>query len=80
MTTPVWHLVTGDPAAVDRALDALGVERRVDPDTGVIDHTNLFVLIDRAGRVAYRLTPGDREARWLEDALHLLLAEAPRGS
>ena len=71
-----WHLVTGDPDAVEATLDRWGFGRRRDPSTGVIEHANLFVLIDRAGRQAFRLSlgSGGRES-WLGDALALLLDE-----
>jgi protein SCO1/2 len=74
---PLYNLVTGDNAEVERVLDAMGVTRRRDPETGVIDHPSLFVLIDRGGSVAYRLTLGDRQERWLGSALRLLLREPP---
>ncbi|MNC96767.1 hypothetical protein D3C83_142260 [compost metagenome] len=60
---------------MESTLDALGVARTRDPETGVIDHANLFVLVDRDGRVAYRFTLGERQERWLVQALRLLLAE-----
>ena len=79
MQTPLYNLVTGDPAEVERVLDAMGVARQRDPETGVIEHANLFLLVDRAGDVAYRLTLGDRQERWLVSALRLLLAEPADG-
>lgn len=72
---PFWHLVTGEPATVERTLDAMGVSRRRDPATGVIDHANLFLLVDRDGRLAYRFSLGERQERWLGSALELLLRE-----
>jgi len=41
----------------------------------VIDHANLFLLLDRNGKVAYRLGLGDRQERWLASALRILLQE-----
>jgi protein SCO1/2 len=79
MQTPLYNLVTGDPVEVERVLDAMGVARQRDPETGVIEHANLFLLLDRAGDVAYRLTLGDRQERWLVSALRLLLAEPADG-
>lgn len=75
LAAPTWRLVTGNPGSVNDLLDHMGVERRRDPVTGVIDHANLFVLIDRQGRVAYRLSLGDQQQRWLASALRLLLSE-----
>lgn len=75
MQPPVWHLVTGRAPEVERTLDLMGVSRRRDPATGVIDHANLFMLVDRRGRVAYRFSLGSRQERWLSTALRLLLRE-----
>jgi len=75
---PMWNLVTGEPAKVERVLDLLSVERQRDPETGVIDHSNLFILVDREGRVAYRLTLGKQQQLWLISALQVLLAEPAR--
>lgn len=76
---PRYELVTGEPAQVERVLDDMGIARTRNPDTGVIDHANLFLLIDRGGRIAYRLTLGERQQRWLVSALELLLREKPDG-
>jgi protein SCO1/2 len=74
---PLYTLVTGPAGEVEGILDEMGIARRRDPETGVIDHANLFLLLDREGRVAYRLTLGDRQERWLVSALRLLLREPP---
>ena len=79
MKTPLYHLVTGKVPEVEGTLDRIGVSRRRDPKTGVIDHANLFILVDRQGKVAYRLTLGPRQERWLGTALRLLLNESPHG-
>lgn len=75
---PLWHLVTGQPAAVERTLDLMNVSRKRDPETTAIDHANLFLLVDRHGRLAYRFTLGDQQERWLTTALRLLLGETGR--
>ena len=72
---PGVRMLTGEPAAVETVLDRLGFERRRDPVTGVIDHANLFVLIDRRGKVAFRLAPSDTQKHWLLAAVRALLAE-----
>lgn len=77
---PLYQLVTGAVPEVERVLDQMEVARVRDPKTGVIDHANLFLLLDREGRVAYRLTLGERQQRWLVDALGVLLDEQPHGS
>ena len=44
-----------------RSLDRMQMARDRDPETGVINHANLFLLIDRDGRLAYRLGLGERQ-------------------
>lgn len=78
LAAPLYRLVTGPPERVERTLDAMSIARRRDPATGIIDHANLFILVDRDGHVAYRFTLGDRQRRWLVAALRALLRE--RGS
>ncbi len=75
ISTPVFNLCTGDVPVVEALLDDFGVARSRNEETGEIDHANLFVLIDRKGRIAYRLTIGDQQERWLGTALRLLLNE-----
>lgn len=72
---PLYNLMTGDVIEVNRVLDQMGVSRKKDAETGVIDHANIFLLVDRAGRVAYRLTLGDLQEEWLLAALEILIAE-----
>ena len=75
MESPLYNLVTGDTADVEPLLDRMEIARRRDPATGIINHANLFLLIDREGRVAYRLGLGERQQRWLTSALRVLLRE-----
>jgi protein SCO1/2 len=75
MESTLYHLVTGDPAEVERLLDRMQIARQRDPETGVISHANLFLLIDRDGRIAYRFGLGERQQRWLTSALRILLRE-----
>lgn len=72
---PLFNLVRGEPAKVEKVLDAFEVARSRNAETGMIDHANLFVLIDRDGKIAYRLTLGDQQERWLGTALRVLLKE-----
>lgn len=75
ISAPRFRLLTGAPTAVEATLDRLGIERRRDPGTGIIDHANLFLVVDRQGRIAYRFTLGERQERWLVTALQQLIAE-----
>ncbi len=67
--------LSGPPADVEAALDDLGFARRRDPATGVIDHAPLYILIDRAGRIAYRFTTGETQEKWMTEAVTLLESE-----
>ena len=71
----VFRFVTGPVAMVEGLLDAYSVAREKNATTGMIDHANLFLLLDREHKLAYRLTLGERQQRWLVQALRLLLAE-----
>lgn len=72
---PAYRFLSGPPRDVEAALDALDITRRKDPHSGVIDHANLFLLYDQRSRLAYRLTLGERQERWLVQALRVLLSE-----
>ncbi|CAG0962485.1 hypothetical protein PLCT2_00838 [Planctomycetaceae bacterium] len=73
---PTYQLLTGPSKRVNDTLDNYGFIRKHDPETGEIDHNNLFIVIDRGGRVAYTFTLGQTQQAWLIEALHKLLAEA----
>jgi cytochrome oxidase Cu insertion factor (SCO1/SenC/PrrC family) len=77
LQAPLYNLVTGPSQEVERVLDAMQIARTRDPETGVIDHANIFLLIDREGTVAYRLGLGERQKNWLTAALRVLLNERP---
>ena len=77
LAAPTWQLLTGEPDTVETVLDHMGLMRALDPETGLIDHANLFLVIDREGRVAYTFALGDLQEKWLIEALHLLVAEGP---
>ncbi|MCC6213361.1 MAG: SCO family protein [Polyangiaceae bacterium] len=77
VSAPTFRLVGGDPAEVERVLDDLAIARKRDPQTGVIDHVNLFAVLDRQGRLAYRFSLGERQEDWLGKALGLLVRERP---
>lgn len=76
ISSPLWHLLTGPTALVESTLDTWEVARRRDPETGQIDHANLFMLVDRQGRLAFRLTLSEEREAWLGEALTTLLNEA----
>ncbi len=77
MEAPTWRLLTGVPGPVNALLDRFNVARARDPETGVISHSNQFILVDQNGRIAYRLALGPQQQRWLPKALELLAREKP---
>ena len=74
MKTP-FHFVSGVPSEVNALLDKLNIARTRDAKSGQIMHSNLFFLLDRESRIAYRLSLSQNEASWLISALRVLLAE-----
>jgi protein SCO1/2 len=72
-----FHFVGGDAGEVNALLDRLGVGRVVNEATGELVHSSLFMLVDRRGRIAYRLSLSEREQSWLPAAVRTLLAENP---
>jgi protein SCO1/2 len=75
VSTPLFHFVTGPQRDIDRVLDDLSIARETDRRTGIIQHANVFVVVDRHGRIAYRLSLGERRERWLVAALRTLVRE-----
>jgi protein SCO1/2 len=74
---PQFRYLNGAPAVMSPLLRDFQFAARRNPETGAIDHANLFVLIDPAGRIAYRLNLDRRHRDWLHDAVLALAAEVP---
>jgi cytochrome oxidase Cu insertion factor (SCO1/SenC/PrrC family) len=72
-----FHFVNGIPSEMNALLDKLNIARTRDEKSGQIMHSNLFFLLDREGRIAYRLSLSQNESPWLISALRVLLAEKP---
>ncbi len=72
---PTYHFLGGESAKVNKILDAYEIARRMNHDTKQIDHANLFIVVDKRGKLAYRLTLGSQQEQWLTDALRLLAKE-----
>lgn len=70
-----FQALTGDPEVVNEVLNKFGFSRSVDKETGEINHANLFILIDRTGKIAYRFALGAVQEAWLIEAAKSLLAE-----
>jgi protein SCO1/2 len=75
VSTPFFHFLTGDPKEVNKILDTYDFARTKDPKTGIISHANLFILIDRSGKKAYRFTLGKQQEKWQIEALKKLIKE-----
>lgn len=73
---PEFRYLNGEPAAMHELLTKLGFARVKNPQTGVIDHANLFLLIDARGTIAYRFTLDPRHREWLRAGLVALAEEA----
>lgn len=73
---PEFRYVNGrTPAEMLDLLARLQFARVRNPETGVIDHVNLFLLVDRDGRIAYRFNLEPRHRAWLREGLRSLLRE-----
>lgn len=73
---PEFRYVNGErPAEMHDLLTRLQFSAVRNPQTGVIDHANLFLLIDRQGAIAYRFTLDPRHRAWLLEGLRALLRE-----
>ncbi|MBA4150379.1 MAG: SCO family protein [Verrucomicrobia bacterium] len=72
------HFVNGIPSDVETVLNNLQIARMRNTQTGEIDHANLFVLIDRQGKVAFRLTSSERHESWLMSAVRHLIQDKPK--
>lgn len=78
---PEWRFLTGTPERIGAVLDAMGVERERNAETGEIDHNAVFLFVDRAGKLAYRLgMPDETRRHWHVGAMTTLLAEKRPGA
>ncbi|HMO04781.1 MAG TPA: SCO family protein [Kiritimatiellia bacterium] len=69
-----WHLLHGDEATVRELAAALGIRYRREPD-GNIAHSNLIILLDAGGQVAYRHEGLGGDLDPLVAAVHILFPE-----
>lgn len=80
VSAPAFQLLTGPPREVGDALKQIGIQRTWNAERGMIDHNNVFLVLDREGNLAYRFSIGDLQERWMLEALRLLLAEGKPGT
>jgi protein SCO1 len=77
LTYPGFRYVNGETAAaMHDTLTRLQFSATRNPQTGVIDHANLFLLVDRSGHIAYRFPSDPRHRTWLREGLRALLRES----
>lgn len=74
-TYPEFRYANGAPAGMHDTLTQLGFARAKNPRTGVIEHANLFLLLDAHGTIAYRFTLDARHRSWLREGLVSLAEE-----
>lgn len=75
-THPEFRYVNGaKPADMHDLLTRLQFSATRNPQTGVVDHANLFLLVDRSNHIAYRFTLDPRHRAWLRAGLRALLSE-----
>ncbi len=67
---------TTQPAEMHDLLTRLQFSATRNPQTGQIDHANLFLLVDRSNHIAYRFTLDPRHRAWLRAGLRALLSES----
>lgn len=76
-TYPEFRYVNGrDLAAMHGLLTDLQFSAVRDPETGIVNHANLFMLVDRSNHIAYRFTLDPRHRAWLRAGLRSLLQES----
>ena len=76
-TYPTFRYINGQkPAAMHDVLTRLQFSATRNSQTGVIDHANLLLLVDRSGQIAYRFTLDPRHRAWLREGLRALLHDA----
>lgn len=73
---PEFRYVNGErPDEMRDLLKSLQFSVTRDPETGILNHANLFLLLDREGNIAFRFTLDPRHRAWLREGLLHLLRE-----
>ena len=73
---PEFRYLNGEPGLMHAVLEQLQFARTRNPQTGLIDHANLFILLDAHGKIAYRFNLIPRHQAWLREGILSLTAEA----
>jgi protein SCO1/2 len=74
-TYPHFRYLNGQPSVMNPLLRDFQFAARRNPETGQIDHANLFILVDAEGRIAYRFNLDRRHRGWLREAVLALTSE-----
>lgn len=72
---PHFRYLNGAPDEMRDLLTRFQFSPVLNPETGVIDHANLFIVIDAGGRIAYRFGLDPRQRTWLHEAVTQLVGE-----
>lgn len=70
-----FHYLNGEVGVMRQILERFGFSAIPNPQTGAIDHANLFILIDAGGRIAYRFGLDPQQEQWIHEAVAQLLKE-----
>jgi protein SCO1 len=73
---PEFRYLNGEPKVMHDVLEQLQFARVRNSQTGVIEHANLFILLDAQGRIAYRFNLNPRHQAWLRAGILSLSPEA----
>lgn len=73
---PNFRFLNGEPGMMREILKSYQFSPVYNEDTEMIDHANLFILIDREGYIAYRFNLNPRHGSWMREAVLALLGES----
>lgn len=73
---PSFRYANGAPLVMHPLLRDFQFSARTNPVTRMIDHANLFILVDAEGLIAYRFNLDKRHSSWLREAALALIHEA----
>ena len=79
-TYPQFRFLNGEPEVMAELIKRYHFSAFFNERTGVIDHANLFILIDADGYIAYRFNLDPRHAPWVREATVSLVREARQRS
>lgn len=75
-THPQFRFVNGEADTQREILKRYQFSAYMNERTGVIEHANLFILVDADGYIAYRFNLDPRHSPWIREAVLSLTAES----